>query len=362
MVTLIVPTMNRTEFLLRLLQYYSAKNFQNKILVGDSSSEEEYDQCASRLERLNLPLDVERYHYPGLGCFAVTYNLIQKVTTPYAAFLPDDDFLVPESIEKMIDFMVGHKDYSSCWGKTAIFEVDGDMAYGTISKVNSSNPATNYSIEGETTAERLTAHVRHYTSVFIGVCQTDLFKNALRNALLLNETASMDGASRRVVTQYSELLTSFSLVAQGKVKSIDCLYWIRQQHKRRYINEDSFSALSMTNYPLCLRIMSKQLAEDIGDTEQAQMFDRDKFISVLMAFYIQKQLRRDLEELPCPKELVHDLSIDKSKILTDPTEYIGRIQRYIFDFHGKIGLNQLRSKSSRHYNEFKSVDEIVTQA
>ena len=55
--TIIIPTLNRSNFLYKLLEYYSNLNFKSKFLILDSSKGKERQQnfdIISRFKNLNL--------------------------------------------------------------------------------------------------------------------------------------------------------------------------------------------------------------------------------------------------------------------------------------------------------------------
>ena len=266
-ITLIVPTMNRSDFVIRLLRYYDSLNFKHFIMIGDSSNHEEFNKTNHVVREIKGRLNVEHFHCPDLTNYAVTYKLIQNVSTSYSAFMPDDDFLVPDSIEKLIVFMDKHSDYSCAWGKTILFTLQEHGAYGLIRSLGPNNQATHSSIEGNSAKERLFAHINNYTSVFIGVCRTKMFEKALRNSMEMNSTGNMSDNTWWTAQAFGERLTSYSLVLQGKIKSFDCLYWVRQSHDQRYLFNDTFDWLTSTNWLSCYNMAALQIKEDIIEND-----------------------------------------------------------------------------------------------
>ena len=365
MITLLVPTMNRPDFVVRLLRYYDSLNFKHSILIGDSSNHEEFEKTNHVVDELNGRLNVEHFYYPDLTNYAVSYKLIQKVTTPYSAFLPDDDFLVPNSIEKLISFMEKHPDYSCAWGKTTIFSLKDQGVHGQISAMGPNNEATDYSIENNLAKERLLEHISKYTSVFIGVCRTQMFKIALRNSLKMNETGNKSNNTWWTAQAFGELSTSFSLVAQGKVKSINCLYWVRQSHDQRYLFNDIFDWITSSNWLSCYNLMAQQIVEDVMmedhlNKEETYEAVKQAFWAYLAASIVNKysakyyktiyssrhQFREWAKTIPGARQMVR-------KMLT--------MRARLFPSKGELSLPDFLSPTSPYHKDFMPVYESITK-
>ena len=93
MMTRCVPTKNRSEFLGRLLRYYASMRFPHGIVIGDSSDPEQARDNQEHVARLKGILPIEYRHYPGCSSCECLERLTEFVTTPYCAYVADDDFL-----------------------------------------------------------------------------------------------------------------------------------------------------------------------------------------------------------------------------------------------------------------------------
>lgn len=105
LITILIPTHKRHAYLCRILDYYS--DIPVKIMVADSS-DEPYNKI--------IPLNTEYFHFPGKSYFYKIYTVLNKITTPFVVMCADDDFIVPESIEKCIQFLNDNPDYYSVQG------------------------------------------------------------------------------------------------------------------------------------------------------------------------------------------------------------------------------------------------------
>jgi len=359
-ITLIVPTINRSDFVIRLLRYYDSLNFKHFIMIGDSSNHEEFDKTNHVVSEINGRLNVEHSHYPDLTNYAVTYKLIQNVSTPYSAFMPDDDFLVPDSIEKLIVFMDKHSDYSCAWGKTILFTLQEHGAYGLIRSLGPNNQATNFSIEENSAKERLFAHINNYSSVFIGVCRTKMLEKALRNSMEMNSTGNMSDKTWWTAQQFGEMLTSYSLVLQGKIKSFDCLYWVRQFHDQRYVFNGYFDWLTSKNWLTCYNMTALQIKEDIIendgiDEESAGNIVKHAFYNAL------------IKGINCEHNLYYDDNRDgifrRIKNIAKQVTFLrsaNNVLQSVFYSSKDLSLPVLLNKQSPYHDDFMPVYQVVT--
>ena len=86
--TIFTSTINRHEFLEKLLLYYDNNSFKGKILIGDSSKESFVPP--NHLNNLNF--EIYKYNYDAKQ-IDIYYDLILKTQTKLAVYTGDDDYL-----------------------------------------------------------------------------------------------------------------------------------------------------------------------------------------------------------------------------------------------------------------------------
>lgn len=371
MISLLMPTMNRSEFVIRLLNYYARLNFKHRIFIGDSSNPEEFEKTSRAVRLLKNSLKVEHYHCPRVNNYIAVEQLLGKVITPYAIFLPDDDFFVPDSIEKCIRFLENNPDYSCAWGKTVMFKLEKDGAYGRLHALSGANKGLNNSVTGESVKERICFHARHYAAVFVGVCRTGMLKKALRNSQALFNTAKSKEFEWGTTpfSAFSEVLTSFSMLVQGKGKSLDCLYWIRHAHDRRYLFPTCFDWMISPNWLDCNKIVRRQITEDIMEKEGCCVNDAEMIWKTALEIYIglafynwfgnntvlpktvskREKLKIKIKKIPSLYSLL--LSLRKGYQIT-------MLRLFKSD---QVTLHTILSPSSRNHKDFMPVYRLVTR-
>ena len=213
LLTIVIPTYNRYNYLLRLLKYYDSYGFPVRIRILDSSSAT-LQQQRDLLHLLNHN-SVEHFTFsPVIPVAEKIAQGIQDISTPYAVLCGDDDFITPTGLEKSIDFLEGNKDYVVAHGRYIAFNRSGDnpdiiewrSVYG------------DKSIESDDSGNRFFAHLGDYRMpTFYGVHRTDILKEIFK-------------ALRDYTDDYrfGELLPTAMTAVYGKIKMLDCLYSARE--------------------------------------------------------------------------------------------------------------------------------------
>lgn len=274
MITLLIPTMNRSDFLIRLLRYYRDIGFQGRICVGDSSEEIHTTRTRREIGALNGKLNIFYREYPGLDNNECAGDLLESVSTPYAVLLSDDDFLVPGSLERCAMFLESHPEYSAAHGLAGTFSLKSSGAYGAFQWVESywQRP-----IEGENGMQRLLDHLGNYSVTLFSVHRTDQMRAMYRNVSPVSDQA------------FAEMLLCSLSVIQGKVRELDCLYLVRQAHDRMYSRSglsDVYDWITNPDWLLSYQIFRDCLAGELArqdgiSVEEAREVVKQAFWSCL---------------------------------------------------------------------------------
>ena len=248
MLTIIIPTMNRSEFLIRLLNYYADANYKHHITIGDSSNSFHAEKTKDEIKKIGVKLKITYKEYPGESCFAVQKQLIQSVTTPYIVSLPDDDFLVPNSLDKCIDYLETHHEYIAAHGIGAILSLEASGPYGECLGVGEYRQPK---IENELASQRLLEYLMHYSASVFSVHRTGAFKVMWPDAYSSNDNP------------FGELLPCCLSVILGKIKQLNCFYLVRHVHDNRYLSPDMFDWITNPNWLSSYQKFSNYLVEEL---------------------------------------------------------------------------------------------------
>ena len=221
MVTIIIPTINRSEFLIRLLKYYNETGFKGCICIGDSSTREHVEKTKKVIESLRSDLNIRYLEFPGLDCSNTKERLVATIDTPYAALCGDDDILITPALEKSVEFLDEHLEFNAAWGRAIKIRLESEGgAHGRIVKcARKIQPV----VEGDSACKRLLNWVNFGTDVIFAVHRTECFKKMYLEDTYLIEEHHAHGGIPATITS----------VINGKVKELPKLYLIRQTHSKR---------------------------------------------------------------------------------------------------------------------------------
>jgi glycosyltransferase domain-containing protein len=249
-VTLLVPTMNRSEFVIRMLRYYAEAGFKGRIAIGDSSGAEHLARSREAVASLHGALDVVHEEYPKAGLGVALQKLLVHVNTPYAATLPDDDFLVPESLDACARFLSAHPDYAAAHGLGVGVNLDSNGLHGQVTACAFYPQPV---IDGDTAVDRLQAHLEDYRVSMFSVHRLPTWQAMLRDVHLQAD-----------VSFSAELLPCCLTVVHGKVKQLDCLYVVRQNHDLRYELPDAYDWVTGPKWQASYQVFADGLAEALA--------------------------------------------------------------------------------------------------
>ena len=212
--------MNRPDFLLRQLRYYRDLRFQGTICIGDSSNPFHVERTKKSIEGFQGDIDIvyrEFLHHNVVEC---VQQLLDLITTPYAIWISDDDFLVPSSLDQCVRFLNSHPDYSAAHGAAMLINAKSNAAHG---RVKSAGHFRQPEIEGDSASQRLTSLLRNYAVTHYSVHRTETWRSMYKNASLMADWKAFGG----------ELLQCCISAIEGRIKELDCLTLVRQVYDAR---------------------------------------------------------------------------------------------------------------------------------
>lgn len=207
-VTVIIPAHNRPERLNRLLAYYSATNI--KVIVSDSSSK--------KFDCINRYPDVIYKHYPNEEFLWKINHILPLIDTPYVVYCADDDFIVPEAIAQITNYLNLHPDFTTAQGHYLTFEVKK----GKVSFSPRYIRHFDKKIEATTGAGRLARYNDIYASNLYSIIRTETFKR-------MYTAVEKKGNELRFRNLFlaEEYFNLFSLI-HGNYITLPCFYSARE--------------------------------------------------------------------------------------------------------------------------------------
>ena len=128
LVSVIVPTFNRHEFLERTLISIDNQTYKNiEIIVVDDGSKINY------AEKICKQFSNCKYYYKNNGGVSSARNYgIQKAKGAYIAFLDDDDLFLPHKIEVQVAILLQKKDIYCVHSSASVIDGDDNLTGETI--------------------------------------------------------------------------------------------------------------------------------------------------------------------------------------------------------------------------------------
>jgi glycosyltransferase domain-containing protein len=342
MLGIIIPTMNRSEFVIRQLKYYASVNCPFTIYIGDSSNETHVKKVLFGIEKLKKSIKVVYKQFPELNGPNTLKELIRITKEKYVAFVGDDDFLVPNSLKKCATFLDANPEYSSAQGKAIIFSLSLSGAYGNTVSVGTYHLKIN---EYETPTERLLHFLSGYWVPLFSVHRTrDFFQDHI-NVELLNDIP------------FTEIMANCMTIIRGKSKQLDCLYLVRQGHDARLKVPNSINWVTGPNWQPSYQVFHDTLRDALMEKEEidqdtASKIVRATFEKYLSNAFIGKQPKREHSLLVSSKELI--------KQSPGLKQAYHQARSAIPIFRNEMSLQRLLKPKSPYHEDFVPVYNSIT--
>lgn len=140
--TIVVPTLNRSEKFANLLKYYSSNKYKGNILVIDSSNIKERKNNIILIKKFSS-LKI-KYIYLSKKKYRRDYlKQVQKIKTKYIVCSGDDDFFLIKSLKYLISFLDKNNSYKGACGIGFLCFKDRDeyrtYLYKNLQELNNKN-------------------------------------------------------------------------------------------------------------------------------------------------------------------------------------------------------------------------------
>ena len=212
-VTLMIPTFNRPLYLFRILDYYSLNAPGLKILVGDSSSNENKETNRKIISSFqNLDIMYVGDYSSDVHTFVKVCGMSKYVNTQFCVICADDDFVTPDGIAQSAEFLEKNSDYTIAHGHYIAFWIEADKFCW--------EPC--YAYESSTSPDSVTRFLSYFanydTATFYAVHNTEFLRMIFSEVAGYGEQSIMDEIS----------LSMLTLIC-GKMKHLDVFYMAREK-------------------------------------------------------------------------------------------------------------------------------------
>lgn len=336
--TILIPTINRVNFLKRILNYYNNFEEDFKIIIGDSSTKEnKLINKKNMLAFSNLDILYLDHYSSKINSHHKFADMVNYVDREYCVFCADDDFIIPNGINQSVTFLEKNSDFSVAQGRYIGFSVKNNDKKGTkqfywISRY------TNESIIFSDPKDRMYEHLSNYTlpTVF-AVHRTELLKMVYKE--LLN--------SKVDPMQFGEFLPSILDLIYGKKKSLDMLYGVRQLNSKVADWPSLLECMKAGKYDEEYIKFKNCLAKHLTKKSQLSIDESKKVIDEAMSKYLKKYYFKSFKHI----------LISKMKNLLNALDLPESIDKNLRMLYRKIFTPKYNLNKSKEYYNYKKIVE-----
>ena len=376
-VAILIPTMNRSDFLIRQLRYYVSVGSPHPIYIGDASNIEHKERIENAIQELQSQINIYYYHWPEHNDRVTLTDLGKVAKESYCAFIGDDDFFVPRSLSKCAEFLERNPEYRLAQGKAAVFSLKEPGPFGAMNGV--APYWSKKEAEEKTGAERILHFCQNYWVPQFSVHRRNEFLD--------------DSINYREITDrsFGEILHTFTFISKGKSKFIDCLYLFRQVHNARYTLPDSFDWITGPDWQPSYQIFHDTLTDALSSVDNISESKASEIVKQAFWAYLaggmlnkyqskygqttsskqnaivngkvnsRKSLRELVKKIPGAREVVNQLRNVKASIVPRQVDKMTKEDRWAIRAEkGELLLPALLHSSSPYHEDFLPVYEAVT--
>jgi glycosyltransferase domain-containing protein len=212
LLTVVVPTYNRSDLLFRTLGFLQSGSVRVPIIVADGSDDTHArvnSGCSSLSDNISyfhLPTGTEE---PIKSYFRRVIDVMGRLTTPYVVFCGDDDIAVVDNALRSAQFLEDNKDYVACHGSYLLFRYVGDAIQ--IEDIAYEGE----SIDGDEIGSRLMQLFSRYEAPYYAVFRVSTQRRLLPRCLDVE------------MPLWPETYHSTAAVVEGKIKRLDNIHCLR---------------------------------------------------------------------------------------------------------------------------------------
>lgn len=267
MISLIIASIDRSDFLINYIKCLEYQNFEGQLLIGDSSKKNHIINIKNFLRKNKFNFEIGHYSMPNHLPHQCISKLVKKIKYDYSMWICDDDLLVLSTIKKCINFLKKNPSYSAAGGKALFVHI----------KNKNLTAITDYPLESLNNPESLNRVKKlseNYQVVQYAISRTSGMK--MRYNMSNKNFDKGIGA---------ELYPTFYLAAMGKIKFFDDLFCVRQNHERRIILRKLNKIKGKENYKKSSSILVKNISFHISKKENLKFKNVKKKIDNYFKYY-----------------------------------------------------------------------------
>ena len=304
-IAILIPTMNRPQFLGRALAYYRTTGFDGYICIGDSSSEELVQQNIAFIRSASEDLNILYRYFPPTKFHNDSHclkKLIDIAPARYLVYSGDDDLLVPAGLLECAIFLSQHPDYSAVHGVRAYVKLNAAGAYGAIID---SDFIFEHILENDSPHRRLAGYLLNANSTQYYVHRKETWQK------MYEQVSSIE---LRYIGP--ELLPCSLSAVLGKIGLVKCLTTVFQINEERVFSWQTnslFELMLSPEWPSAISVVRTSIMQAILMSEDVRTSDTQSEVDILLLMHFSEMLSWQYfkqypdylkHELPCVVDLI----------------------------------------------------------
>ena len=273
-VTIVIPTMNRARFLETYIRTLSETGYAGRVLICDSSDDAEFALATRLLAGAGAEFSIVHRHLPGLGNAQAVNAALEDISTPYSIYMPDDDILIPRTLEVVAKFLDDRPDYGAATGHAVIVPVEDG-------RIPTSAAYPLRSFEQDSPTERLTSLFSNYSVVHYAVTRTEDFRRTWHAGAQIDERYFS-----------GELLINSLQLVYGRVGQVDSLLVVRQDHPQRVSQQDFFNWIVGEDWGAGVRSFLDIVADALSEAERIDEMTARQTVKRVFSAYMARNMSR----------------------------------------------------------------------
>ena len=271
MISLLIPTIDRPDFIKRYLLFLELQEFHGQVLIGDSSTPDLFEETSDFIKKNNFSFDVRHESYPNKMHFEVIQDLLEYIQYEFCMYICDDDFLLNSTLIKCVEFLNKNPDYTSVGGKALMLDLNDSWEILSIGDYSLNSLEENYPLE------RFRAIANNYEVIAYSLSRTKDF--------IKRWPKSNNFFEKGIVI---EVHPCFSAAVQGKIKILEDLFVISTIHERRILLPNFKEKLEGKFWESSVDYSINELTRIIKNYEKISEEDIRKECSIIWQEYIAK--------------------------------------------------------------------------
>lgn len=258
--TIAITTLDRPEFVERTLRFYKDNGFGGVIQIGDGSRGEKAAATVAVVDRFRDALRIDYISAPDMHQPATMKLMAERVTTDFAVYSGDDDWLIPSALDRCQRFLRANSEYASAHGHAVALNMDGPRGLPV-----STDPYHLPTLSLDRPMGRLNRLFADYNVGMFNLHRADVWRQMFSRC---------DRMPDRSIG--AEIAPTAVSAALGPSALLNILYLVRQIHETRYLLTSGTPAILRPEFVLSAQIMLDQLSELIleHDPEQSRPEER----------------------------------------------------------------------------------------